>query len=81
MSEERWICDTCGTSYAEYVNGCPRCWDKDILSKVVHERDALPSLHRGETMMIWLPLTIAVLFFWLAWDARADLRSTGEREG
>lgn len=21
----RWLCDYCGTSYAEYVNGCPRC--------------------------------------------------------
>lgn len=23
--ESRWKCDYCGTFYAEYVNGCPRC--------------------------------------------------------
>lgn len=23
--ERRWWCSYCGTFYAEYVNGCPRC--------------------------------------------------------
>ena len=31
---ERWQCETCGTVYAEYVNGCPRCWDAGIRSGV-----------------------------------------------
>ena len=30
--EERHRCEGCGTVYAEYVNGCPRCWD-DTLSR------------------------------------------------
>lgn len=25
-------CEGCGTVYAEYINGCPRCWD-DTLSR------------------------------------------------
>ena len=30
--EEKHRCEGCGTVYAEYVNGCPRCWD-DTLSR------------------------------------------------
>ena len=26
--DEHHICVNCHTVYAEYVNGCPRCWDK-----------------------------------------------------
>ena len=25
----RWQCETCGAVYAEYVNGCPKCWHGD----------------------------------------------------
>jgi hypothetical protein len=21
-----WQCETCGATYPEYVNGCPKCW-------------------------------------------------------
>ena len=39
----KWQCETCGAVYAEYVNGCPKCWHGDppanpepnVLSKVV----------------------------------------------
>jgi hypothetical protein len=31
---EEWICDTCGTKYAEYVNGCPHCETVGIRSRV-----------------------------------------------
>jgi hypothetical protein len=24
-----WQCETCGAVYAEYVNGCPKCWNGD----------------------------------------------------
>jgi uncharacterized OB-fold protein len=24
-----WQCEKCGTVYAEYVNGCPKCWHGD----------------------------------------------------
>jgi hypothetical protein len=33
----RWICEGCGTNYAEYVNGCPRCWDKKKLKFSVRQ--------------------------------------------
>lgn len=33
-SPEEWICDTCGTHYAEYVNGCPHCETVGIRSRV-----------------------------------------------
>ncbi len=26
-----WSCEGCGTIYAEYVNGCPKCWDSKQL--------------------------------------------------
>lgn len=29
-----WQCQTCGTGYAEYTNGCPVCWERGIRSKV-----------------------------------------------
>jgi len=32
---EHWQCEACGTIYAEYVNGCPKCWDKGLRAKVV----------------------------------------------
>jgi hypothetical protein len=25
-----WQCETCGAQYAEYVNGCPKCWHGDL---------------------------------------------------
>ena len=28
MTTEEHICVNCKTIYAEYVNGCPKCWDK-----------------------------------------------------
>ena len=31
---EEWICDTCGSKYAEYVNGCPHCETVGIRSRV-----------------------------------------------
>lgn len=21
-----WVCEYCGARYAEYINGCPKCW-------------------------------------------------------
>lgn len=29
-----WECVACGAGYAEYVNGCPKCWENGIRSKV-----------------------------------------------
>jgi hypothetical protein len=29
-----WKCFTCGSGYAEYVNGCPHCWNAGIRSGV-----------------------------------------------
>jgi hypothetical protein len=23
-----WMCECCGQIYAEYVNGCPICWER-----------------------------------------------------
>jgi hypothetical protein len=25
-----WACEGCGQAYAEYINGCPRCWNYDL---------------------------------------------------
>lgn len=35
MSGKPWECVNCGSGYAEYVNGCPHCWEAGIRSKVV----------------------------------------------
>lgn len=32
--DETHICVTCGSKYAEYVNGCPHCWNAGIRSSV-----------------------------------------------
>jgi hypothetical protein len=34
VNEPRWICDGCKTSYAEYVNGCPRCYEHGLFFSV-----------------------------------------------
>jgi len=34
MTPDKWTCDTCGTTYAEYVNGCPHCETVGIRSRV-----------------------------------------------
>jgi hypothetical protein len=34
-TESEWRCETCGSGYAEYVNGCPHCWEVGIRSKVL----------------------------------------------
>lgn len=26
INQVEWICENCKTVYAEYVNGCPKCW-------------------------------------------------------
>lgn len=33
--ESPWHCVTCGSGYAEYINGCPHCWEAGLRSKVV----------------------------------------------
>ena len=34
----KWKCVTCNARYGEYVNGCPKCWEKDeTRSKVVYD--------------------------------------------
>jgi hypothetical protein len=34
-----WQCVTCHAIYAEYVNGCPKCWaNNETLSKVQLQR-------------------------------------------
>jgi hypothetical protein len=44
---DRWICDTCKTEYAEYVNGCPHCQTAGIRSRV----ESLPGESRkSETL-------------------------------
>lgn len=30
-----YACVTCGSGYAEYINGCPHCWEAGLRSKVV----------------------------------------------
>ena len=32
--EPKWICDGCKTVYAEYVNGCPKCWEQGLTFSV-----------------------------------------------
>jgi reverse gyrase len=39
-----WKCATCGSTYAEYVNGCPHCWEAGIRSKV----DKVEGVRKGE---------------------------------
>lgn len=34
LPDAPWRCLTCGSGYAEYVNGCPHCWEAGIRSKV-----------------------------------------------
>jgi predicted nucleic acid-binding Zn-ribbon protein len=29
------ICVNCETVYAEYVNGCPKCWEHGVRAKTV----------------------------------------------
>jgi uncharacterized OB-fold protein len=39
-----WQCERCSTIYAEYVNGCPKCWAKEKLSvsvKLVRPKELL----------------------------------------
>lgn len=33
-----FVCETCGTRYAEYINGCPHCWEAGIRSGVAEAR-------------------------------------------
>jgi hypothetical protein len=33
-TETPFKCETCGTEYAEYVNGCPHCWEAGLRSGV-----------------------------------------------
>jgi len=41
-----WQCETCGSVYAEYINGCPHCWEAGIRSSVrkVSEIKQLPEV-------------------------------------
>ena len=32
-SKLKWECEGCKTRFAEYVNGCPRCWDDNLSSE------------------------------------------------
>lgn len=49
IDEPVWACANCGTEYAEYVNGCPRCWNADELrSKVVLVNSGTFRLNVGE---------------------------------
>lgn len=42
-AEFDWECETCKRAYAEYVNGCPACWENgEIRSKVVHVKRGQP---------------------------------------
>jgi hypothetical protein len=40
----KWQCETCGTVYAEYINGCPHCWEAGIRSGV-REVGAIQGCH------------------------------------
>lgn len=39
QSKQLWVCDTCGSGFAEYINGCPHCWDAGIRSSVCISQD------------------------------------------
>lgn len=28
-----YVCEGCGQTYPEYVNGCVKCWDDDLTSE------------------------------------------------
>ena len=38
-----YICTNCETIYAEYVNGCPRCWRRGIRAGTVPAPTGEPS--------------------------------------
>lgn len=42
-----WKCDGCGTVYAEYVNGCPRCYSHGLFFSV-HLADLPAAKPTGE---------------------------------
>jgi rubrerythrin len=33
-SNQPWQCETCGSGFAEYINGCPHCYEAGIMSSV-----------------------------------------------
>lgn len=33
MTEGIFECEGCHRTFAEYVNGCPHCWDDDLTSE------------------------------------------------
>ena len=39
-SSQPWQCVTCGSGFAEYINGCPHCWEAGILSSVHHVQES-----------------------------------------
>lgn len=50
-----WQCERCGEVYAEYVNGCPKCWHGDgssvepeVRSKVVSVGIIVDEKEKGE---------------------------------
>jgi hypothetical protein len=44
-----WQCETCGTRFPEYVNGCPHCWEAGIRSGVRNSPAPPAPLPPGET--------------------------------
>lgn len=45
-ARQPWECVTCGAGYAEYTNGCPKCWESGILSRV--DKTIVPGPGRWE---------------------------------
>lgn len=35
QTKTEWFCQNCGSSYVEYINGCPHCWSAGIRSGVI----------------------------------------------
>lgn len=49
QENEQWQCLVCGALYAEYVNGCPKCWENgEKRSPVRIVAVAVPAAESGD---------------------------------
>lgn len=49
----KWICENpeCNTHYAEYVNGCPRCWSNGGLKFSVKAKEVVDEVAELERII------------------------------
>lgn len=48
MGEGIFACEGCGTTYAEYVNGCVVCWDDNLTTG----ENRVKFQHRGVKLIV-----------------------------